>query len=443
MAVSPFDSAIYRDLYRDAEVGELFTDSAEIRAMLLFEGALAAAQGRLGIIPEISAKAIERAAREVIIDPASLAAGTAEAGVVAPALVPAFRAAMQAPEHAQYIHWGATSQDVVDTGLVLRLRRFLHIMDERLARLIARLAEQAKANRDVVMAARTRSQIATPTTFGAKIAVWASMLIRCRARLRDLRPRLLFLSLAGASGTLAAMEGRGLEVADAVAKDLNLAAPSVPWHSARDGIAELASALAILAGALGKIGQDLVLLMQSEVREVRAGAGGGSSTMPHKSNPVGPEVLLTLARISRDGAGITLEAMIHAQEREGAAWALEWHALPQVCMAAAAATAHAWRLAETLEPDPARMRAAIEATNGMMLAEAAAFALARHMPRPEAQALVKDACKRAASGGRHLREVLSAATDAPLDWDAVFDALNYVGEARQIVDRLLAEASED
>jgi 3-carboxy-cis,cis-muconate cycloisomerase len=157
---------------------------------------------------------------------------------------------------------------------------------------------------------------------------------------------------------------------------------------------------------------------------------------------VGPEALLTLARLASALVGPAHEAMIHAHEREGAAWALEWHVLPQICMAAAAATTHAWRLADTLEADPVRMLATIEATNGLMLAEAATFALARHMPRPEAQAVVKDACKRAASEGRHPREVLSAATDAPVDWNKVFDPMNYVGEAREFVDRLVAEASK-
>lgn len=429
MAITPFDSALWRDLYGDAELQQLFTDSAEVRAMLLFEGALARVQGRLGIIPELSAAYIDRASMEVVIDPSGLAAGTAEAGVHAPALVDAFRAAMEAPEHAAHIHHGATSQDVVDTGLVLRLRRVLDIMDARLEAVIAALDDKARAEAETVMAARTRSQIATPTTLGAKIAVWRAPLARCRARLAELRPRLLRVSLGGASGTLAAMGPKGPEVAAALAVELRLTHDPVPWHAARDNIAELGSLMTLISGALGKIGVDLIGLMQSEVREVSAGIGGSSSTMPHKANPVGPEVLIALARANSGIVGRLYEAQLHAQEREGAAWALEWLTLPQVIVATGASLRHAQGLVETLEARPDAMAAHIAGTNGLMLAEAATFALAEHMPRPKAQALVKAACKTATAEGRHLRDVLAEASDAPVDWAAVFDPAGYVGNA--------------
>ena len=432
MAITPFDSAIWRELYGDAEIAALFTDSAEVRAMLLFEGALARVQGRLGLIPEVSAAAISRAAETVMIDPAGLAAGTASAGVSAPALVEAFRKAMEAPEHAAHIHHGATSQDVSDTGLVLRLRRALDILDGRLEALIAALGDKARTEAETVMAARTRSQVATPTTLGAKIAVWRSSVARCRDRLTALRPRLLRVSLAGASGTLAAMGPKGPEVAAALAEELGLTHDPVPWHAARDNVAELGGALTLLTGALGKIGVDLAGLMQSEVREVSAGVGGGSSTMPHKANPVGPEALIALARANAGIVGRLFEAQLHAQEREGAAWALEWLTLPQIVIAAGAATRHAAALIGTLEAKPEAMRATMAATNGLMLAEAATFALAAHMPRPEAQALVKAACREATETGAHLRDVLAGKTDAPVDWSAVFDFAGYAGAAADI-----------
>lgn len=432
MAITPFDSAIWRELYGDAEIAALFTDSAEVRAMLLFEGALARVQGRLGVIPEVSAAAIHRASQTVMIDPAGLATGTAAAGVSAPALVDAFRKAMEAPEHAAHVHHGATSQDVVDTGLVLRLRRALDIIDGRLEALICVAAEKARVEAETIMAARTRSQIATPTTLGAKVAVWRAALERCRDRLAEVRPRVLLISLAGASGTNAAMNGRGASVAEALAEELRLGYDAIPWHSARDGVAELGGALTLLTGSLGKIGVDLIGLMQSEVREVTAGVGGGSSTMPHKANPVGSEALVALARANAGIVGRLYEAQLHAQEREGAAWALEWLTLPQIVIAAGAALRHAAVLVETLEARPEAMRAAMEATNGLMLAEAATFALAEHMPRPEAQALVKVACAEATETGAHLREVLAAKTDAPVDWSAIFDPANYVGDAVRI-----------
>lgn len=432
MAVTPFDSMITRDLYSDTEVAALFSDTAEIRGMLLFEGALAKAQGRLGVIPETAATAIDRASKEVMIDPAALTAGTAAAGVSAPALVESFRKAMEAPEHAAYVHWGATSQDVIDTGLVLRLRRAIQIIDHRLTHLIETLAEKAEAEAGTVMAARTRSQIATPTTLGAKIAVWRASLRRCRDRIGQIKPRLLCISLSGASGTNAAMGPRAEEVADAMADALNLRHAATPWHSARDNIAELGGVLTLLTGATGKMGLDLLQLMQSEVREVTAGVGGGSSTMPHKANPVGPEVLITLARANAGIVGRLYEAQLHAQEREGSAWALEWLTLPQIVIAAATALRHAQVLVDTLEARPEAMRATMDATNGLMLAEAASFALAEHMPRPEAQALVKAACKTATAEGRTLREVLATTTDTPIDWVEVFDPTNSIGDAPRI-----------
>lgn len=432
MAVTPFDSAITRDLYGDREIGALFTDSAEVRAMLLFEGALAKAQGECGLIPDTAAAAISRAAQEVMIDPAALANGMTAAGVSVPALVDAFRKAMEAPEHAAYVHWGATSQDVIDTGLILRLRRAIQIIDKRLTVLIETLADKAAAEAGTVMAARTRSQIATPTTLGAKAAVWRASLRRCRDRIGQIKPRLLCISLSGASGTNAAMGSRAEDVADAMADALKLRHAATPWHSARDNIAELGGVFTLLTGATGKMGLDLLQLMQSEVREVTAGAGGGSSTMPHKANPVGPEALVALARANAGIVGRLYEAQLHAQEREGAAWALEWLTLPQIVIAAAAALRHAQELAETLEARPDAMRASMDATNGLMLAEAASFALAAHMPRPEAQALVKAACRTAVAENRPLRDVLGAMTDAPVDWDAVFDPANYIGDAPRI-----------
>ena len=434
MPATTFDSAIYRGLHGDPELATLFSESAEIRAMLLVEGTLAKVQGELGIIPETSGRFIHRAAIEAPMDPTSLAAGTAEAGVPVPALVAAFRREMKAPEHEKYVHWGATSQDILDTGLVLRLRRVLDILDGRLDTLTRTLAAKAKQYRDTPMAARTRGQIANPTTFGARIAVWASPLVRHRARIAELRPRLQRLSLAGASGTLSAMEGRGPEVAAAVAKELDLGLSDVPWHATRDGIVELGNLMALISGSLGKIGGDLIAMMQTELREVSAGTGGGSSTMPHKSNPVGPETLVTLARLNAGHSGMLAGALEHGGERDGTAWALEWALLPQLVIATGASLRHAQGLAETLEANGAAMLTSLEATNGLVYAEAASFALAKHMPRPEAQSLVKKACAEAVATGRHLREVLVDHVREDIEWALVFEPLANVGEAGRIVD---------
>ncbi|MEO0362172.1 MAG: lyase family protein [Pseudomonadota bacterium] len=429
MAVTPFDSPLWRGLYGDAEVGALFSDAAEIRAVLLFEGALARVQARHGLIPETAAAAIDRAAAEVVLDPAALSAGVAAAGVAVPALVEAFRAAMGAPEHAAWVHHGATSQDAADTGLVLRLRRAVDVIDGRLEAVAAALAEKAGAEAETIMAARTRGRIATPTTFGARIAVWRAPLLRCRERLAEARPRVLRVSLAGASGTLAAMGPNGPAVAADLAAELGLAHDAVPWHAARDGIAELGAILAMATGALGKMGRDLIEMGAGPAAEAAAGAPGGSSTMPHKANPVGAEALVALARANAGLVGRLFEAQIAAAERDGAAWALEWLTLPQIVVGAAAALREALTLAETLEAAPEAMAAALAATGGAALAEAAVFALAAHMPRPEAQALVKAAAAAAASGGPDLRARLEAATVASVDWDAVFDPARQLGAA--------------
>ncbi|SFH80603.1 lyase family protein [Albimonas pacifica] len=439
MTASPFDSLMLREHLSDPQAARLFTDGAEIRAMLLAEGALAKAQGELGLIPQTAARAIHRAAREVAIDPAGLAAGAAASGVVVPAFVEAFRAAMGAPEHAAFVHHGATSQDILDTALVLRLRPYLELCDARLAAILGHLADGAERWAQTPMAARTRGQIATPTTLGARLAAWGAPLIRARERLAQLRPRVLVLSLAGASGNSAALGPRAPEVARAMAAELDLHCPEIPWHAGRDGLAELAAALAIQTASLGKIGLDLALLSQSEVGELRAGEGGGSSTMPHKANPVGAEALVSLARYASRLSGAAQEAMLAGHERDGAAWTLEWLSLPQLCLAAAAALRHAEALTGDLRPDPERMRANMDATHGLMMAEAASFRLAETLPRPQAQALVKAACAEAVERRRPLAEVLSGLPEgAGIDWQAALDPAAHVGEAPAIARRFAA-----
>ena len=431
MAVTPFDSAIFRDLYTEPEIAALFSDSAEIRAMLLVEAGLARVQGRLGLIPEAAAEAIAKAAPAASIPAVSLAAGTASAGVPAPALVAALRATLP-DEAAAWVHYGATSQDVIDTGLMLRLRRALDHIDERLERLIGALGALAAAEATTVMAARTRGQIATPTTFGARVAVWRAPLVRCRERIAQARPRALMVSLAGASGTLAAMGPKGAAVAAALAEEFALAYDPTPWHAARDGIAEIGGLAALITGALGKIGRDAQLLLQSEVREISAGKGGGSSTMPHKANPVGAEALAALARTVAGLSSRLYDAMLHEHERDGVAWATEWFTLPQMIVATGAALAHAEKMISALTTRPEAMRATMEATGGLMMAEAAVFALASHMPRPEADRLLKAAAAEALSSGEPLASILSRSTDAPVDWPAVLDPANYVGAAPAI-----------
>ncbi len=408
MPASPLDSSLYRDLFHDAEVAALFTDSAEIRALMLVEAALAKAQAAQGLIPETAAAAIDRASREIQIDPAALAAETGRNAVVVPALVAAFRAQMNAPEHAQYLHWGATSQDIIDTALVLRLRQVLAIHDARLKALAKSLGKLAETHADLPMAGRTFGQVATPTTFGAVIASWGAPLLRHLDRLAQLKPRLLQVSLSGAAGTSAAMGPKTPQIRATLALNLSLGNPDASWHSCRDNIAELSGWLTLVTGSLGKIGEDLLLMTQSGIGEVTLAQGGGSSTMPQKSNPVLPSLLAALARQNAALNTAIQGTVLHRQQRDGAAWMVEWLTLPQIAMTSARALSAATELADGITPNPDRMRALIDDGLGLTYAEALSFELAQIMPRPDAQAAVKAMCKQVQTTGTPLPTLAAA-----------------------------------
>ena len=409
MPASPIDSALYRDLFGDPEVATLFTDSAEIRAMLVVEGALAKAQGALGLIPDTAAAAIHRDAMEVIIDPAGLARDTGQNAVPVPALVAAFREAMQAPDHAQYMHWGATSQDIMETGLKLRLRQALTISETRLKTVSKSLGKIAENHATLPMAGRTYGQIATPTSFGAVVAHWGEPLLRHLDRLAEIKPRLLTVTLAGAAGTLFAMGRDGPRVRAAVAEALGLSDTDASHHSTRDHMAELASWCVLVTGSLGKMGEDLSLITQSEVAEVSLGRAGASSTMPQKQNPVAAVTLVALARTATALCTGLQSALIHRQQRDGAAWLTEWLLLPQLVLTTTKALAIAEDLAATISPNADAMSANLDDGLGLIHAEALSFALAKTLPRPEAQAAVKALAKQALATGAPLPDLVAEA----------------------------------
>ena len=389
MAGSPYDSRIYGGLLTDPAAARLFTDSAEVRAMLLVLGALAEAQGAAGMIPETAARAIARAAREAEIDPAALADGAAKSAVPVPALIDAFRVEIGAPDHAAYVHWGTTSQDLMDTGLALRLKRALELTEERLKDVLSALRLQAVTHADTVMAARTYGQAAVPTTFGAVCAGWGAPLLTALSHLPALRQDVLRVSVAGAAGTLSVMGEGGPAVRAGVAERLGLADPGRAAHADRSGIAALSAWATRVTSALGKMGEDLIFLAASGVNEVALGSSGGSSTMPQKANPVGPSVLVALARtqVALD-AGLQ-GAAIHRQQRDAAAWITEWLLLPQVVLGLIRALSLAAEIARGMEPDAERMARLAGDDLRLTDAEALTFALAARMSRPEAQKEVK------------------------------------------------------
>jgi 3-carboxy-cis,cis-muconate cycloisomerase len=434
MSISPFDSKLFAALFSEADTAALFSDEAAIAAMLEVEVALAKVQAQCGVIPQSAYRQIKDGLAEFAPDPAELAQETARFGVPVPALLKVARKVVT-EEGRHYLHWGPTSQDIIDTALVLRLKKAIALLEERAVKLLVTMKALENVHATSLMVARSRWQQALPTTLGYKINLWAEPLRRHLLRLTQIKPRLLVLSLGGAAGTLASLGDKGPIVARQLAAELDLEQPATPWHSQRDGVAEFAAWLSMLTGSLGKIGQDLLLMAQTEVAEVRFSSGGGSSTMPQKVNPIGAEVLVTFARLNAGLLGILHQGQIQEHERGGSGWMLEWATLPQMVMAAAGALKQADLLFVSIEVDVPRMRANLEQSNGQSLAEAAVFALSAHMPKPDAQQLVKQACRESRRTGRHVVEILSCMVDDPIDWQRLKAAERYTGMAgRQGID---------
>lgn len=443
---TPFDSVIFKPLFSDDEVATLLGDGAFVNALVRVEIALARAEARAGIIPEVAAERIAEieAAR---IDIARLAAGTARSGFPIIALVQELRKQAGA-DAAPFVHWGATTQDIMDTACVLQLRAITDVLRARLLEVIRSLAALAEAHRDTVLAGRTHSQQALPITFGLKVAGWIAPLVRHMERLDEIQPRLMMVQFGGAAGTLAALANKGLMVIDELAKQLKLSAPLITWHTQRDGLVEFAGWLSLVTGGLGKMAQDIILLAQTEVGEVAESSEsgrGGSSTMPQKSNPITSELIVTAARSNAALLSAMHQAQIQEHERGTHGWQMEWLTLPQMVLLTAAALKHARFLGDNLWVEPAAMRANIRRGHDLILAEAAVFALSRSMSRSEAEELAKKACAVAAAEDRPFIEVIaSLATDRvgqnSIDWPAIAEPKNYLGEANRMLDAVLEKA---
>jgi len=452
MSPAPF-SELLGPLFGSVEASALFSDGARLQGMLDFEAALARAEAQTGVIPASAAPAIGSQCRAELFDMAELARATARAGNPAIPMVARLTAlvAVEDPDAARYVHWGATSQDAMDTGLVLQLRGFLAVLGADLGRLAAALARLAETHKATPLVGRTWLQHALPVTVGLKAAGWLDAIERHRARLFEVGGRALALQFGGAAGTLAALGERGIEVAEALAREMGLALPALPWHAHRDRVAEIGTALGLLVGSLGKIARDLSLLMQTDVAEAFEPGGegrGGSSTMPHKRNPVTAAVVLAAATRAPGLVATLLSAMVQEHERGLGGWHAEWETLPALCTLGAGALRHMAETIEGLELDPTRMRANLEATHGQILAEAVTMALGSRIGRLEAHQLVERACRQAAAARRHLREVLAedpvASTHlSSADLDRLFEPLNYLGSAAAFVDRVLASRRAD
>ncbi|MEM9967321.1 MAG: lyase family protein [Pseudomonadota bacterium] len=429
MTASVFDSPLYARLFHAGEAARLFSDTAAIRAMLLVEGALAKVQGELGVIPELSAAAIHRASMEIQIDPGAIAAETGQNGVPIPGLVAAFRAEMNAPEHAQYVHWGATSQDIIDTGLMLRLRQSLALAEADLRGILKSLAAEAEAHATLPMAARTYGQQATPTSWGAVLAQFGMPLLEAVKSLDGLRQNALWVSLSGAAGTSAAFGDHGDQTRAALAAALGLNDPGRSWHTDRGPLIRIADWLGHVMIALGHMGQTLIGLCTTEVAEVSLGIAGASSTMPQKQNPVGPSALAALSAHFAGLRGTFQTAATHQHQRDGAAWFAEWLVIPQMVLCAASALQHAKALAQNMRPRPVQMRATLDTHLGLIHAEALSFALAELMPRPEAQQKAKALCLEAMESRIPLEKLARGLY--PALGGQVFDPVKGLGQAPQ------------
>ena len=440
-------SDLLTPLFRPA-VANLFSGRARLQGMLDFEAALARAHADAGLFPGAAAERIAGFCKAELLDPEALAEATATAGNPAiPAIAALTRlVSAQDPGAARYVHWSATSQDAIDTGLVLQLRPFLDVIENDLERLSAALARLAALHRGTAICGRTWLQQAAPTVFGLKAAGALDAVERHLGRLQELRPRLLVLQFGGAVGTLGSLGGRGIEVAEKLARHLRLSLPAIPWHAHRERIGELAAFLGILAGTLGKLARDLSLLAQTEVAEAfepAAEGRGGSSTMPQKRNPVAAAVILAAAARAPGLVATILSAMVQEHERGLGGWHAEWETLPELCLLAAGALRHGALVVEGIEVDPARMRENIELTLGQVFAEAAANRLTPRAGKAEAHHLVGNAARKARESGRHLRAVLEedAASRGHLtaaDLDEIFDPARAAGAAAPFIDRVLA-----
>lgn len=417
-----------------AEFRDALSDGAWLQAMLDAERALAAAEARAGVIPDDAADAIAVACRADRFDPVAILDQGREPGNPVEPLVRALTETVGGSAGG-YVHWGATSQDILDTAAMLVSRAALELLLEQLGRVAEECAALAEAHRSTPIAGRTLLQQAVPTTFGLKAAGWLVAVLEARRRLLSITEDGLAAQLGGAAGTLGPLGDAGPEVLRLFAEELDLQEPVVPWHTNRVRIAELGAALDVAAGALAKIGLDVGLLSQTEVgeaREAREAEGGASSTMPQKRNPVGSALAVACARQVHAQASVLTAALPQEHERALGAWHSEWPALRNALAYAGGAAEGARRALAGLEVDTERMRANLDLIDGLVMAEKASFLLAQDLGRREAYQRVAEA----ASGGGPLSEELGL--DA-----ADLDPAGYLGSAETFVDRALAAYREE
>jgi 3-carboxy-cis,cis-muconate cycloisomerase len=432
---------LLNSIFYDETIAQEFSDEPFVQYMLRFEVALAQVESRMGIIPLEASKAIEEGAVGLVVDYRAIRAEMEKSSIPTIALIKQLREAV-GENDGSYLHWGATSQDVMDTALVLQLKACIEEIEPLIQELIQQLGQLADKHRHTLMAGRSHSQQALPITFGFKVANWIAPLLRHRQRLKEIKPRLLMLQFGGAVGTLASLDKQGLEVAKELAKELGLGLPAIAWHNQRDNLAEFASWLSLLTGSLAKMAQDIILMAQSEIAELMEtsdSSRGGSSTMPQKQNPIISEIILAAARQNTSLLSSMHAAMVHEHERATGNWQLEWVSLPQMLHLSMTALKKAVFLSQNLVVNLEQMQANVKASNGLMLAEAIELAIAPFIGRTEAKNLIKASAAIAIEERRNLVDIVRERLDLNLDWDSLRDESHYVGHSEAFINRVLAE----
>ncbi len=444
MASHILDSQFLKDLYGTPEMRAVFDDLHLLQKWLDVEVALAQAEAELAIIPEAAASEITRHAHADRLDLPRLKQLIDQ--TVHP-IVPVIRVLQQAcnGDAGEYIHWGATTQDIMDTAMILQVKEAMAILEDRLESITAVLSESAMKYRDMPMAGRTHGQQALPITLGYKIAVWLAEVDRHRERLAQIKPRVLVGEFGGAVGTLASVTEFGLQIQEGMMKRLGLGVPVISWHSARDNLAEFASTLSLIAATMGKIAHEIINLQRTEIAEIEEPFNEGkvgSSTMPHKRNPMLCEAILALARLIIRNTPAAMDAMIQEHERDWVGDHIEWAYLPEICVMTDGALQLTERVVKGLRVYPERMRSNLDRTNGLMLSEAIMLALAQKMGRQTAHAVVYECAMRAIEQGLPFRQTLAEHPDvarhlSAQDIERHLDPVHYTGLSGQFVDRVM------
>lgn len=437
------------DLFSTPEMSATFSPEAHVQNMLTFEAALAHAEAQVNILPPEAAANIAARCKVEFFDVATLYREAVISGTPTIPLVRMLTA--QVEDNTQkFVHWGATSQDAIDTAIMLQIRDGLDLLLADLYKMCAACAMLTERHRSTLMAGRTLLQQALPITFGLKAARWLALVVRQIHALRRQREHTLAVQLGGAAGTLASLGENGLQVVELLAAALGLPAPDLPWHTERDRIAEIATSLGVVSGAMAKIANDIVLLAQTEVGEVTEGntpGKGESSAMPQKHNPVDAINALTSAQLAIGNVPVILSAMTQEHERAVGGWQAEWATVPNLFRFTSGAVKHVCDAIENLQVNSARMGANLDLTGGLIMAEALTMALAQKVGRPEAQRIVKAICKSSVRSGITLLQAALAETDvcshlSPEEIDHALDPSNYLGSTDIFIERALASYRE-